>query len=323
MRILKYSLTLMALLTFGGAIYQFTSEQLDRNNAPGQFHQIGENTYHLFCEGVNEPTLLFESGRWGWYADWVHLWKLLPSSQRKCTYDRLGLGWTSKNSYPTNSRSAADELNRLLNEAGVDGKLIVVGHSLGGLYTRRFFELFPERVSGLVLLDSTHEEAPMRMTYPSEDLTEIKLCRAIAWTGVLRLFDVMDMLVPEKASPAHTLEILSVANRTHFCAGLIEAAEGIELELEGSAPPRSLGKLPLVVVRRGKTVDDYAKLEGENRRLFKINEPVWHELQEELAGLSSQSRLLIAYQSGHQIQADEPESVVEAIDIILEWISDE
>lgn len=304
-------------------MYQFTLEQLDRNNAPGQFYQVGENTYHLFCEGVDEPTLLFESGRWGWYADWMPLWKILPSSQRKCTYDRFGLGWSSKNPNPTYSDGVADELNRLLSEAGVDGKLIIVGHSLGGLYARRFYELFPGRVSGLVLLDSTHDEAPMRLTYPSEDLTEIQLCRAIAWTGALRLFDVMSMLVPKNASPAHAREVLSVANRTHFCAGLIAAAEGVELELENSAPPRSLGNLPLVVVRRGKTVDDYAKLGDESRRLFEVNEPVWHQLQEELAGLSSRSRLLIAHQSGHQIQADEPEAVVEAIDIILEWIADE
>lgn len=313
----------MLLLIFSGAIYQFASEQLDRSNAPGQFIHVGENTYHLFCEGVDEPTLLFESGRWGWYADWMPLWKILPSSQRKCTYDRLGLGWTSKNPSPTNSKNVADELNRLLNEAGVEGKLIIVGHSLGGLYARKFFELFPERVSGLVLLDSTHEEAPTRLTYPPEDLTEIRLCRAIAWTGALRLFDVMSMLVPKNASHAQRHEILSVANRTHFCAGLIEAAEGIELEIKNSGPPRALGNLPLVVVRRGKTVDDYAKLEGENRHLFEINEPVWHELQEELAGLSSQSRLLIAHRSGHYIQSDEPESVVEAIDIILQWIGNE
>lgn len=323
MRIIKFLLILIALFAFGGAVYQFTAEQSDRSKVPGKFYQIGENTYHLLCEGHVGPTLLFESGRWGWYADWIPLWELLPATQKKCAYDRLGLGWSSTNSKPTNSEDVADDLNSLLSLAGVDGELIIVGHSLGGLYARRFHELYPGRISGLVLLDSTHEDAPKRMSYPPEDLSEIMLCRSIAWTGSLRLFGTMGMLVPKDAPQHLAQKFLSAANRSQFCSGLIMAAKGVELELQSSTGPRSLGSLPLVVVRRGKNVDEYAGLEGENRVLFEMNEPVWYEMQEELAGLSSRSKLLIAHRSGHGIQSDDPETVIEAINTVLEWMAEE
>ncbi|RLA40533.1 MAG: hypothetical protein DRR42_25760 [Gammaproteobacteria bacterium] len=323
MRIITSLLILIVLFLFGGAGYQYLSEQSDSNGIPGQLYRVGGNTYHLLCEGQNGPTLLFESGRWGWYADWSPLWNLLPSAQRRCTYDRLGLGWSSHNSSLKHSDNVAMDLNKLLAVAGIDEPLIIVGHSLGGLYARKFYELFPERVSGLVLLDSTHEEGPKRLTYAPENLSEIKLCSLVAWTGTLRMFGTMEMLVPKNASPSLAQEVLSVANRSQFCSGLIMAAEGIESELKHGAPPKSLGNLPLVVVRRGKTADDYIGLDGDNREQFEKNEPIWYEMQEELAGLSSQSKLLIANRSGHQIQADAPETVIEAIDIVLAWVAEE
>jgi len=312
--------TLLAVLTlsiFGGAGYQYLSEQSDRDRIPGQLYQVGENTYHVLCDGNSGPTLLFESARGGWYTDWAPLWKLLPSSQRRCTYDRLGLGWSSYNSSETRSDVVAKELNNLLAVAEIDGPLIIVGHSLGGLYARKFYELFPERVSGLILIDSTHEEAPKRMSYPAEDLLEVKLCRAVAWTGVLRIFGVMDMIVPKGSSPNNAQEILSVANRSQFCAGLLSAMEGIESELKHSAPPNRLGNLPLVVVRRGKTADEYNGLNDDKRMLFEKNEPVWYEMQEELASLSTRSRLLIAERSGLYIIYDQPEIVLEAIELAI------
>jgi hypothetical protein len=88
-------------------------------------------------------------------------------------------------------------------------------------------------------------------------------------------------------------------------------------------PPQSLGDLPLVVVRRGKKADAYDGLEGEQRALFDRNEPVWYAMQAELAGLSSRSTLLIAERSGHGVQQEQPEIVVEAIAIALELTEEE
>jgi len=43
------------------------------------------------------------------------------------------------------------------------------------------------------------------------------------------------------------------------------------------------------------------------------NEQLWQQLQAELAGLSSQGRLVVAEGSGHYIQLDRPELVIDAI----------
>lgn len=47
-------------------------------------------------------------------------------------------------------------------------------------------------------------------------------------------------------------------------------------------------------------------------------EEVWQELQADLAGLSANSRTLVAEKSGHRVQMDQLEFVVEAIREMVE-----
>jgi pimeloyl-ACP methyl ester carboxylesterase len=60
------------------------------------------------------------------------------------------------------------ELRALLEAAGVRPPYVLVGHSLGGLFARRFAQLFPSEVAGLVLLDPAHEDYD---AYMPEQLT--------------------------------------------------------------------------------------------------------------------------------------------------------
>ena len=48
-------------------------------------------------------------------------------------------------------------MRELLRAAGVTPPYVLVGHSLGGAYARRYAQLFPAEVAGLVLLDPAHE----------------------------------------------------------------------------------------------------------------------------------------------------------------------
>jgi pimeloyl-ACP methyl ester carboxylesterase len=69
-------------------------------------------------------------------------------------YDRGGTGWSDPVPLP---RSAADVARELRQVAG-SGPHILVGHSVGGVYARRFAQLFPGETAGLLLLDPGHED---------------------------------------------------------------------------------------------------------------------------------------------------------------------
>ena len=72
-------------------------------------------------------------------------------------YDRAGTGWSDAISLPRTAASVAEELRALLTAAGVPAPYVLVGHSLGGAYIRRFAQLFPNETAGLLFLDPAHE----------------------------------------------------------------------------------------------------------------------------------------------------------------------
>ena len=76
-----------------------------------------------------------------------------------------------------------------------------------------------------------------------------------------------------------------------------------------------LGALPLIVLRHGKPnpVDP-----GLPPELGQQMEQVWQELQAELAAQSSNGKLIVAEQSGHYIQLDQPELVIETVEQVVE-----
>ena len=74
MRPVKYALFGLLCLFLAGATYQTISERFERDHLPGRFIEVGENSYYLLCKGDGARVLLFESGRWGWHADWADFW---------------------------------------------------------------------------------------------------------------------------------------------------------------------------------------------------------------------------------------------------------
>ena len=76
-----------------------------------------------------------------------------------------------------------------------------------------------------------------------------------------------------------------------------------------------LGDIPLVVLSAGKATAVSTDLPPDVAdRLFQIHQ----EMQQELVSLSSNSTHIIAEDSGHAIQNDQPEAVVDAIQQVVE-----
>ena len=93
-------------------------------------------------------------------------------------------------------------------------------------------------------------------------------------------------------------------------------------------PPASLGDLPLIVLTRGISVDEeYAQMGMmqsmiSRETLAKVDQAN-QEMQHELSGLSTQGKQVIATESGHSIQSDQPELVIDAIREVLAQVGGE
>jgi hypothetical protein len=78
----------------------------------------------------------------------------------------------------------------------------------------------------------------------------------------------------------------------------------------------SLGDIPMVVLSAGQ--NEYPEAYGLTADDIAEVQAVQSELHAELAALSPQGEVLIAEESGHYIQFDQPELVIQAINQVLD-----
>ena len=109
------------------------------------------------CSGKGDVTVLFESGFDGDSRGWSKVQNLLDDHDVTCAYDRAGNGLSDPGPLPRDADAITSDLHQSLLALRIHGPLILVGHSSGGLYVRRYAERFPDQVIGLVLVDPSVE----------------------------------------------------------------------------------------------------------------------------------------------------------------------
>jgi len=146
-----------ALAAVGGGYHTVTqsNNQASAESLPGQLIDVGDHRLYLSCTGSGQPTVILEPGlgetsaAWGWIAPTV------AEHTRVCVYDRAGRGRSEPSPAPQDGDQIATDLHTLLEHAGVTGPLVMVGHSLGGLYVLDYAARYPQQVAGMVLMDAT------------------------------------------------------------------------------------------------------------------------------------------------------------------------
>ncbi len=141
---------------------------------PGRLVDVGGHRMHLHCIGEKRedaPTVVLEAGLQLWSSSWHWVQRDLETSVRVCSYDRSGLGWSEAGQGAFDGAAIARELHLLLESAGERPPYVLVGHSLGGMLVRIFYNLYPSEVVGLVLPDPG-----IPTEYLEEDETEVVPC---------------------------------------------------------------------------------------------------------------------------------------------------
>jgi TolB protein len=247
-----------------------------RPEAPPEFEgqvDVGGYALYLHCVGGGSPTVILEAG----YDDVAETWSLVQPEVAKftrvCSYDRAGLGQSDPGPEPRDSLQIVKELHALLVNAGIEGPYVVVGHSLGGMYMRLFADRYAEEVVGLVLVDSSH-------------IDQFERNAAV--------------LPPESPDESEILKF--------YREWFTNPPTYPELPRR-LFEPGSLGDMPLVVLtspHKERSADLPAGLSDKW-------DEIWVELQAEWALISSRSTHMMADESGHFIQHDQPGLVIDAI----------
>lgn len=144
------------------ASVKFSNNQLkDLSLPPGQLIEVGGIRLHCYLRGpqidsLKLPTVVIESGCGCSLLTYSWLQESLSETLQVCSYDRAGLGWSDASHQPRDALHIAAQLHALLNKAGINGPVVLVGHSIAGLYLRVYASRYPDNILGIVLLDPSH-----------------------------------------------------------------------------------------------------------------------------------------------------------------------
>ena len=318
--VIKRMFQLMLLLAMMGLLFQFASLMRDRAKYPaeGRLFEVNGQTLHLFCRGEgsdNAPTVVLESGMGSESTNWHAVMEQVKGSARVCTYDRPGLGWSKPSRTFLTEAEWVTNLHDLLVVADVQPPYLLVGHSIGGIIVRDFAHKYPEKVAGLVLVESSTEnqseywnEADHSHSFVPRAMTLLSpIGTAAGYFGLPRIY--RHLMKWRRGVPLTYEQMASMARRneahsTHAIVGEMKVAITITDQKRG---PEPLGDLPLRVIAK-----TYWVVEESTEAQIKF-ENDWRSMQQALAALSTNGTHVEAKQSAHNVPGDEPEIIVAAI----------
>lgn len=305
-RILQALILLTIFAAVCGFLYENVSEARDRrfNHMSGQRFDVGGFKMHIDCMGQGSPAVIFDSGLGDTYLSWQKVQPEISKLTRACSYDRAGLGYSDSSPRPRTSKVIAEELHALLQAAGVHPPYILVGHSMGGYDVRLFATLYRSEVAGMVLVDASHPDQDNRFPRELRDMegSWIREAEFLAYStpvGLPRLFGFCD---------DDPLRRAAECNFHSAREGVAELKSFGESAAE-TAATGTLGDMPLAVLSHDPdkpTADIPADLAKP------VNDE-WAKMQEELAHLSTRGTRTIARNSGHYVQLDRPDLVIDAV----------
>jgi pimeloyl-ACP methyl ester carboxylesterase len=293
-----------------GAVYQqiLLASERRANPMPGQLIDVGGYRMHIYCAGQGSPPVILDSGQGDSYISWRKVQPEIAKFVLVCSYDRAGLGYSEPSPRPRTSRAFAEELHELLSAAGVAPPYILVGHSFGGFNVRLFASRYRSETAGMVLVDSAHPDQQKRMPPQLNRIAKFvrqgKLLQFAEPIGIPRLLgDCGD----------------SAAIRGAECTFNHMRESTTELEMSGESASEvgaagGLGDMALIVISR----DTNKRLLDLPEELDRTRSRVWAQLQEELSHLSTNGTLVIAKGSGHDVQNQRPEIVIEAVHNVID-----
>jgi pimeloyl-ACP methyl ester carboxylesterase len=326
MNLFSSFMLVLAPLLSGGWLAEWLAERRDRRRfpAPGKLVTAGGCQMHLLCSGERrpgQPLVLLECGMGSWSFYWRLVQPEVAKFGRVCAYDRPGFGWSQPGSPPRSASRIAAELHEALQNAGESGPYLLVGHSLGGIFVRQFARLFPQEVSGMLLVDSAHEDQLERMPWARKEAQSVQstftFLAVLHRLGILRLLgkSLLSRFASVKTEQEKKLFLATMLASRYFETSRDESLSVLQ-PLKPGERLTSLGDKPLIVIQAGGQPEALPR--GYTEERWQQQRRAWDEIQQDLLKLSSNSRLEIAEKSIHTVQIEQPELVIEAIRRVLE-----
>ncbi|WP_157995423.1 alpha/beta hydrolase [Peristeroidobacter soli] len=292
----------------------------------GRKVDIGGVELHLYCTGPQgaQPTVIIEAGLGGMAAFYHWVQAGVSQRTRVCSYDRAGLGWSDSSSEPRDAEHMVHELHALLEAAHVAPPYVMAGHSLGGLLILAYTRRYPDEVSGLAFLDSSHPQ--QKASFPNYERDErrgkyfysaMKVAAHLGGAGLFRSQLAGDWFERLPAQVQVSLDYFLDDPRTYATSRA--ELDHFDADASEAALVDSLGDRPVVVITAGElrkhsNPEELARAQ-EHLRVFSA-------LHAKLAALSTRGRHVTLPEAGHISLIGEKRHADEVVGNILQIVQE-
>lgn len=295
---LTFSLLLLILSSIA-----YSQEKLVKSN--------GQN-FNVYLKGfehrkANSPTIIFENGMGMGLGNWDTIIDEMAKIAPVFAYDRSGVGKSEKVFQLPTPKLVSENLKAILTTLNIPPPYVLVGHSMGGLYSRAFAGFYPDDIAGLVFIDPA-------------DFTESKQ----EWNSIFRTIGVPEKRIDEmlynrlyKVSPIDSLnygpwseaQILGALRRTDFA------------EISSLPVPN----VPIYFFIGGKfeVPFELRSKDFDQEKFFSVRTNINIERWKKFIYSSNKGGSLIYLsKSGHFVHRDDAKAVIGNLKIMLESFND-
>ena len=283
---------------------------------------------NIYCTGSGSPTVVFDSG----LGDGIRVWGLIQPAvaryTRACSYDRAGLGFSDPPTRPSTSANMVDDLHHLLHAAHVKPPYILVGASLGGMNVKLYAEKYLPEVAGLVFVDPSHEDLgkgawaidPESQRTYAPYMEALHRCLEAKPEDFVAGSELAQNCGPFP-TPRYSVAINAVESERGTQRGRLQARISEQENVwftsadEVRTAYRSLGAIPIIVL----THEAFPRGPNETQEQRDAKNKLWVDLHDQIAAMSTRGKRLTVENTGHYIQLEQPQAV---IDSILEVVRD-
>jgi pimeloyl-ACP methyl ester carboxylesterase len=242
---------------------------------------INVNEFELEYEvaGNGKHIVLLEAGGSAGMSDWEPVFNQIAEHATVIRYSRVGNGNSTAIKRHFTSSDYAEYASELLVALDVNQPVILVAHSYGGSVAREFAAAYPKQIKALLMLDPSSEH-------------DVDILRAID---------------------------LEKANREIAQIKLDDMADGMSNQYLDFWSKRPLPDypqikdIPVTVITSVKKVDSPANLFFTDQ-----GRQMWGELWQGWASAFPQGKSVLTGKSGHFVQFDEPELVLNELLVLIQ-----
>jgi pimeloyl-ACP methyl ester carboxylesterase len=282
---------------------------------------------NIYCLGSGSPAVVMDAGMGDSTISWALVQPAIATKTKVCSYDRAGLGFSDGSNRPSTAANDADDLHKLLKAAHIAPPYILVGHSAAGMYIRVYADHYPDEVVGMVSVEGSHEDqwirgwaigAPGQQAKWDAFLKEYSSCVDEAKRGLAPGTPAYKKCVGDpdpRFSPAINAAQARYAATVRWQTAAASERQAVAYVSadQTRATRKHYGDMPIIVL----THSPYPKAKDETQDERNQRTLLWESLHLDVAAMSTRGVNEIVPNSGHYIQYDRPQVVIDAIDQAL------